>query len=82
MVVRTIGARHNRKTGRVAITFEVDRETRANMGRSAENAAHPDTLDYVGGRINMAFLEDAPESGPAPAEGTADDLDLDDGIPF
>jgi hypothetical protein len=92
MVVRSITARQNRKTGRVAVTFEIDRETWANMGRAAEDAAHPDTLDYVAGRINMAFVEDAP--GPAPAaakamadkpgagQGGGDDSDLDDGIPF
>lgn len=57
MVVRTIRARHSRKTGRVAITFEVDRETLANMRRSAQAGAHPDTLDYIAAVINTAFLE-------------------------
>lgn len=63
MVVRTIRARHSRKTGRVAITFEVDRETLANMRRSAQAGAHPDTLDYIAAVINTAFLEDAPPPG-------------------
>ena len=98
MVVRTIRARHNRKTGRVAITFEVDRETLANMRHSAQAGAHPDTLDYIAAVINTAFLDDAPPPG-AGQGGEADpdwagrtgrnprrahdpEQDLDDGVPF
>ena len=96
MSVRTIKARHNRKTGRVAITFEIDRQTWRNMGRSAREGAHPDTLDYVAAVINTAFIED--DAGAATGEARAQDKtraapdiaapakdefdDIDDGIPF
>jgi hypothetical protein len=91
MGVRRIGARRNAKTGRFAITFEVDPEMWANMARSAKAGAHPDTLDYVAAVINMAFLED--EAGAAKGEDTARAAsdrpqpeaefdDIDDGIPF
>jgi hypothetical protein len=95
MTVRRISARRNRRTRRIAITFEVDPETWENMGRSARNAAHPDTLDYVAAVINTAFLED--DAGAATGEAHAQDKaraapdtpqpaaefdDIDDGIPF
>ena len=96
MSVRTIKARHNRITGRVAITFEVDAQTWRNMSRSAREGAHPDTLDYVAAVINTAFIED--DAGAAKGEAHAQDKaraapdmaapakdefdDIDDGIPF
>ena len=96
MSVRTIKARQSRKTGRVAITFEIDPQTWRNMSRSAREDGHPDTLDYVAALINTAFIEydagaatgearkldkaQAAPDTPAPAQAEFDDID--DGIPF
>jgi hypothetical protein len=59
------------------ISFEVEAGTWANMHRSADDAAHPDVLDYMAGRLNVVFMEDEPplESGrPKPATDTDDDM--------
>ena len=96
MSVRTIKARHSRKTGRVAITFEIDPQTWRNMSRSAREGGFFDTLDYVAAVINTAFIED--DAGAATGEAHAQDKaraapdmaapakdefdDIDDGIPF
>ena len=95
-MVRAIRARRLPASGRMAITFEVDAQTWRNMGRSAREGAHPDTLDYVAALINTAFIEDdagaatgeahaqdkarAAPDTPAPAQAEFDDID--DGIPF
>jgi hypothetical protein len=63
-MVRSIRARLNRKTGRVAITFEIDRQTWANRRRSAQDAEYPDRLGYITGSINTAFLEDWADPPP------------------
>jgi len=90
MIVRSIKARHNRKTCRAAITFEIDPQTWRNMSGSARAGGFADTLDYLAATINMAFIEDAAEAAggearaapdaPAPARAEFDDID--DGIPF
>jgi hypothetical protein len=61
----SIKARRSRTPGRVAVTFEVDAASWRNMARAAKADAHPDTLDYVAGRINAAFVEDWPVDGTA-----------------
>ena len=96
MSVRTIKARHSRKTGRVAISIEIDRQTWRSMSRSAREGGFADTLDYVAAVINTAFIED--DAGAATGEAHAQDKaraapdiaapakdefdDIDDGIPF
>ena len=95
MTVRRISARRNRRTRRIAITFEVDTETWENMCRSAREGGFFDTPDYVAATINMAFLEDAagtPKSeahardkaraAPETPQPEAEFDDIDDGIPF
>ena len=78
MSVRTINATHDRKSGRVAITFEVDPQTWRAMARSAQAGAHDSTLDYVAAQINMAFLDDEPPRDSGPGKPG----DMDDDLPF
>jgi hypothetical protein len=60
----SIKAKRSRNPDRVAITFEVDPVTWANMSRAAKEDAHPDTLDYIAARINAAFAEDWADAKP------------------
>ena len=68
MVVASITARRSRGSGDIAITFEVEAQTWANIQRSAQEGANPDTLDYVARNLNTAFEDDQPlrETGPPP----------------
>lgn len=65
MIVKAIRKRHvpNRKL--VSVTFDVSEEVWEEMCQHAAAArCHVDTLDYVAGHINTAFLKDIPDRKP------------------
>lgn len=94
--VQGIRRRYNRKTGRVAITFEVTLETWRAMVAAGKAYSYEGGLEYVEGALNRDFLsldqeawpepepereaETETEAGPLP-EGGEGDRD-DDDIPF
>ena len=79
MVVRTIGARRDRKTGDIAVTFTVCPKTWASMTREAKDGGFFGTDDFVAGVLNFHLMEHEPVKAsrepPTPS-------DMDDGIPF
>ncbi len=80
-MVEAVRARLNRKTGRFAITFEVDRRTLENMGHKAKEGGFFGVRDYIAGTLNTAFLD----CFELPAEPPPTDKkpgDQDDDIPF
>lgn len=80
MIVETITAEGDRKTGHIAVTFTVTAETWRKMQAAAKAGMHPDTADYVAATINTAFLDQWP--APAPSQAAGDGDDMNDGIPF
>jgi hypothetical protein len=92
---RSIKARQSRKTGRVAISIEIDRQTWRSMSRSAREGGFADTLEYVAEVINTAFIkhgalaakgavcaEVKARAAPDTPQPEAEFDDIDDGIPF
>ena len=80
MMVEAVRARRRKKTGRVAITFEVDLATWGNMRHKALEMSFFGRLDFIGGVLNMAFL-DCFDIEPTPRERAWLEGD-DDEIPF
>lgn len=83
MVVRNIRARPAKDRENIQITFEVSAAVWGNMKLSAKSGSHENTVDYIAGTINSAFLDDAELSpGSAHIGGPDKRGDLDDDIPF
>lgn len=57
MVVRTIKARRDRKTGDIAVTFTVSPETWRSMSRAADEGWFLGTADYIAAEINTRLIE-------------------------
>ncbi|SDO98029.1 hypothetical protein SAMN05216196_1154 [Lutimaribacter pacificus] len=84
MVVEGIRARKKERSRTVDITFTVHVETYLNMTKNADAGCHPDTLDYIAGRLNLVFIDDASRTQkPKDAqEEVRPSFDGTDGIPF
>lgn len=79
MIVETITAEGDRKTGHIAVTFTVSPEVWQAMQAAAKAGMHRDTADYVAATINTAFLDQWPDpEGPVTARAG----DGEDDIPF
>ncbi len=80
-MVEAVKVRLNRKTGRFAISFEVDPATMKNMRDKAKEGAFFDIPDFIAGTLNTAFLDcfDLPAE-PPPVDKKPGDQD--DDIPF
>lgn len=81
-MIQAVRKRRNRKTGHMAITFEVDAQTWANMRGKAIAGSHFGTLDFVAGALNMAFLECFPDFAGTEVPVPPKPGDSDDDIPF
>jgi hypothetical protein len=80
-MVEAVKVRLNRKTGRFAISFEVDPKTMENMRDKAKEGAFFDIPDFIAGTLNTAFLECFPPPAKTP-EAEKKPGDKDDDIPF
>jgi len=80
-MVEAVKVRLNRKTGRFAITFEVDPATMKNMQERAKAGSFFDIPDFIAGTLNTAFLDcfDLPAETPSPAKKPEES---DDDVPF
>lgn len=82
MVVRYIKNKLNKSKLTVEITFAVDYATWNAMSRSSAAAQHPDTLDYIAGRLNAAFIDDDGTPASNQADNKCISREIDDDIPF
>ena len=82
MVVKSITARRNKRTGDIAVTFTVDTRTWLNMMKTAERGMFFGAADYIAAQINTACMHDAPVACGTRIPERYDPSGLDDDIPF
>lgn len=79
MVVRTIRARKDRRTGDIAVTFTVCPKTWASMAEEAKAGGFFGAADFVAGVINAQLVGHEPAR---PNQGPPVPPYMDDDIPF
>ena len=79
MVVRTIKARRDRKTGDIAVTFTVCPKTWASMAEEAKQGEFFGTADFIAGVLNAQLIAHEPAR---PDQGPPVPSYMNDDIPF
>lgn len=79
MVVRTIKARKDRRTGDIAVTFTICPKTWVNIKEEAEDCGFFGVTDFIAGVINAQLVGHEPAR---PNQGPPEPPYMDDDIPF